>query len=324
MLLSQADIQNLLQQLPLLTFDADRDLAFARQPLARRYLAAYQLPAGDELPHGFGKLDVAGERIATHYWLPRGAKATLVILHGYYDHVGIFHKAIRFALDQGCGVLAFDLPGHGLSSGEQAAIDSFHTYGDILRELLIRASALLPQPFHALGQSTGGAVILNYLWRFGADELAPKLDKVALFAPLILPRGWHQGRFLFYLLKPFIRRFPRGGASSSHDSEFNRLVENGDPLQSRHLSLKWLSAMAAWHHFVLSSPPLQKTLLVVQGTGDRTVDWRYNLGVMAEKLPRAQVELIEGAGHQLVNETPEYLEPLLAITRRFLGEDEEG
>lgn len=320
--LSQSDLQTLIAKLPPLHFDGDKDLVWPREPLPLRYFAAYQLPTGDEsIGQGFGVVEAAGYRIATQYWLPQEARGTLVIMHGYYDHVGIFHKAIRFALSEGYAVLAFDLPGHGLSSGEQAAIDSFDTYGDVLHELLLQARSLLPQPFHALGQSTGGAVILNYLWRFGDQLQAQPLDKVALFAPLILPRGWRAGRFLFYLLRPFIQRFPRGGASSSHDSDFNRFIETGDPLQSKHLSLKWVSAMAAWHDFVLAAQPLQKTLLVVQGTGDRTVDWRYNLKVMAEKLPQARVELIADAGHQLVNETPEYLQPLLNIAHNFLRGD---
>ncbi len=314
--LSPQDIEQLMASLPQLAFDPDKD-TYSLEGAVAAYTRAYSLPSrGPELAHGFGWVDACGYRLATHYWVPEGARGTLVVVHGYYDHVGIFGRAIHFALREGYAVLAFDLPGHGLSSGEQAAIDSFDTYGDVLGQVMARARGFLPQPFHALGQSTGGAVILNYLWR--RDEARGQLDKVVLLAPLILPRGWRSGRFLFYLLRPFIRRFPRGGSSSSHDVSFTRFIEQGDPLQARYLSLKWVSAMAAWYRFVLRAPPLDKPMLIIQGTGDQTVAWRYNLRLIARRLPAARVELIPGAGHQLINESPEYLKPLLAIARRWI------
>lgn len=324
MTLTQQQLQQLANDLPPLRFDGEQDLVWPQTPQVQAYLANYAIDfthSYANLRYGLGRVDAAGFGIATHYWLPPQARGTVVIVHGYYDHVGVFDKAIRFALQHNFAVMAFDLPGHGLSSGDQAAIDSFDQYGDVLHELLSRAASLLPRPVHALGQSTGASVILNYLWRYEEPGNVPfALEKIALFAPLILPRGWRIGRFAYYALRPFVRRLNRGSSRSSHDPVFTRFVESGDGLQSKYLSLKWVGAMARWHRFFLQAKPLSRPLLVVQGTGDMTVAWRYNLRQIRKKLPGAKIEMIERAGHQLINESPEYRDKLLDIVRTwFLG-----
>lgn len=317
MTLNLRQITQLADDLPLLTFDGAQDLLWAQSGAPQTYLEAYGLNFARSfagLRHGFGRVDAAGFSIATHYWLPANPRGTIVTVHGYYDHVGIFTHAINFAIQNDFAVLAFDLPGHGLSGGDQAAIDSFDQYGDVLHEVLARARRILPQPIHALGQSTGASVILNYLWRYEARKLTPvMLDKVALFAPLIIPRGWRSGRYLFYIVRLFCKRLQRGASHSSHDPAFTRFIESEDILQSRYLSLKWVAAMAQWHRFFMRAEPLQRPLLVVQGTGDMTVAWRYNLKQIRAKLPGAKIEMIENAGHQLINESPEYRDKLLAI-----------
>lgn len=222
--------------------------------------------------------------------------------------MGIFGNAIEFGLQQGLAVLAFDLPGHGLSSGERVAIDSFDQYADVLEVIFSAAKSLLPAPYVALGQSTGGAVLLNYLWRYERTRVLPRLERIALCAPLILPKGWGSGRILYALIHRFVKRLARGQSHSSHDLAFTHFVDELDCLQSRTLSVRWVGAMKAWDAQFRRFAPLDLPLLVVQGDADMTVAWRYNLTQLKRALPHAQVAIIPGAGHQLVNES----EPLRA------------
>ena len=311
--------------MPALTFVPDSDTAWGSDAVVQAYLDFYsinfaQTRAG--ITHGFGAVDAGGFRIATHYWLPENPKGTLVVVHGYYDHVGIFGNAIEFGLQQGFAVLAFDLPGHGLSSGEQVVIDAFDHYADVLSVILTAAQKLLPAPYFAMGQSTGGSVLLNYLWRYDSARPAPLLARIALCAPLILPRGWrYSGRFLYALVHGFIRRMPRGRSRNSHNPDFIRFVDEQDCLQSRTLSVRWVGAMKVWDQQFRRFPPLEKSLLVVQGTDDLTVAWRYNLQQIQRALPNARIELIPGAGHQLVNEADELRTHVFtAINHHFFGE----
>lgn len=297
--------------MPALTFVPDSDTAWVDDTVVQAYLDFYAINFAQTrsgIIQGFGAVDAGGFHIATHYWLPENPKGTLLVVHGYYDHVGLLTHAIEFGLQQGFAVLAFDLPGHGLSSGEQVAIDSFDQYADVLDVILTAAQKRLPSPYFALGQSTGGSVLLNYLWRYDATRSVPKLARIALCAPLILPRGWrYSGRFLYALVSRFIKRMPRGRSRNSHNPDFIHFVDEQDCLQSRTLSVRWVGAMKSWDQQFRRFPPLpDKSVLVLQGTDDQTVAWHYNLRQLARKLPRAGLHFIEGAGHQLVNESDEY------------------
>ncbi|WP_331352769.1 alpha/beta hydrolase [Cellvibrio sp. UBA7671] len=311
--------------LPGLLFSPAADANWATDATVQAYLDFYAINFARThtgITHGFGAIDACGFRNATHYWLPENPKGTLVVVHGYYDHVGLFGNAIEFGLQQGFAVLAFDLPGHGLSSGEQVAIDSFDHYADVLDVILTIAQKLLPAPYFALGQSTGGSVLLNYLWRYDSARPAPWLARIALCAPLILPRGWrYSGRFLYALVHSFIKRMPRGRSRNSHNPDFIRFVDELDCLQSRTLSVRWVGAMEAWDQQFRRFPPLEKSLLVIQGTDDLTVAWRYNLQQIWRALPNARIELIPGAGHQLVNESSDLrAQVFTAINRHFFGD----
>ncbi|HSC68686.1 MAG TPA: alpha/beta hydrolase [Cellvibrio sp.] len=313
----------LIAQLADIAFIPAQDAVASDDAIAHAYLDYYGINFAKTRPglsHGFGALDTGGFRIATHYWLPANPTGTLVVIHGYYDHVGLFGRAIEFGLAQGKAVLAFDLPGHGLSSGERVAIDSFDQYADVLEALLTAAQPLLPAPYGALGQSTGGSVLLNYLWRYDAPRIAPRLQHIALCAPLVLPRAWGGGRIVYQLVHRFVTRVPRGRSRNSHNPDFLRFVDEQDCLQSHTLSVRWVGAMKAWNRQFRAFPSLpDKSVLVLQGTDDQTVAWRYNLRQIARKLPRARLYFIEGARHQLVNESDEYRQQVMAKLRDYFS-----
>ena len=134
-----------------------------------------------------GQLQVGGYQIALQAWWPEQPRATLVLLHGYYDHSGLYRHVIEWALGMGFAVLSFDLPGHGLSSGARASIGDFAEYQTVLQGVLAEAAALqLPQPWHLCGQSTGGAILIDYLLT-GAPSA--DIGETILLAPLVRPRA---------------------------------------------------------------------------------------------------------------------------------------
>jgi alpha-beta hydrolase superfamily lysophospholipase len=307
--LKSTDIAYLLQSMPPLAVDSAPESAWSAAAQVQAYLDFYQINFSrqdSQLVHKFGYLELAGFRVAVHLWLPQRSKGTLFVVHGYYDHVGLYGNAIAYGLAQSLAVVAFDLPGHGLSSGERNVIDNFNQYADVLDGVVnyVQSVAGIAQPFYGLGQSTGGAIWLNYLWRYeaarGVDKLFPR---IALCAPLILPQGWKLGRYLYLLVKHFINKMPRGPSRSSHNPAFNDFVDNQDPLQTHYLSVRWVGAMKAWNAQFCQFIPRTDSLLVVQGNADLTVEWRYNLPLIQAKLPAARIHMLAGARHQLVNES---------------------
>ena len=103
---------------------------------------------------------------------------------------------------------------------------------------------------------------------------------------------------------------------NSHDAEFLHFLRREDPLQSRQLSARWVSALKQWLTRFEAAPVCAKALFVVQGTGDTTVDWRYNLQAIARKFPLAHIDTISEARHHLVNESQPYRESLYELLDR--------
>ena len=254
-------------------------------------------------------------QLVAHYWLRENSKGTVLVVHGYFDHIPLYRRVIDYLLEHGFSVAGFDLPGHGLSSGRRASIPDFGLYQRVLRDFLaLLSSSDLPAPFHAVAQSTGGAITMQYLLECSRNNETPLFEGSVLLAPLVKPMGWRLAFIVQPLLSLFVGKIPRTFTPNSHDEDFLTLLRMEDPMQSDFTDIIWVGAMKRWVRQFLKMPPSQYAPLVVQGTLDFTVEWRTNLPVIEQKFPNAKFLRIEHAHHQLVNESTEYLQPILAAT----------
>lgn len=283
---------------------------------ARYYGLDRVAPHDAGVRHAMGDLEIAGYRVALQSWRRPDARGTVLLLHGYYDHVGIFDHVIECVLATGHDLLAFDLPGHGLSSGAPASIGDFGEYQAVLRALVdgMRIAAM-PQPWYAVAQSTGGAIVMDYL----LANRSPPFAGAALLAPLVRPLHWRVNSIVHSVLSPFIGSLERKFATNSHDEQFLQFLRAEDPLQPRLLSVRWVGALKRWIPQLEARAPVDFPLVVVQGDEDGTVDWRHNLAVIREKFPAATIHMVPHGRHQLVNESPEFREPAFAPIRNMLG-----
>jgi len=280
------------------------------------YLEFYGLDHARQMPgvsHRLGTLPSGEYRLAVHCWQQPDARHNLFLVHGYLDHVGLYGQLVRHALVRGCNVMAFDLPGHGLSTGTPVAIGSFRDYGDAIRAVL--AAADLPRlPWQAMAQSTGAAALVE----FARHHTPWSFHGTVLLAPLLRPAGWWKVRAAHTLVHRFVDTVPRGFADNSSDRDFLAFVRN-DPLQSHRIHVSWVGALRRW----LAELPLENlhvgAALLVQGDADTTVDWRYNLPQYGKLFPGLRIEMVHGAGHQLANESPVLRERYLKAVDRYLG-----
>lgn len=307
------------EKLPPLSFDASLDVAATRQDFFKNYLKFYQLEFSNKICSGHyaGTFDAANYTIVAHYWLPALAesKGTLFLLHGYYDHVGLYRHAIQFGLEAGLAVVIYDQPGHGLSSGEQVRIDHFSEYVSVLQSCLSRCEKTFPKPWHGLGQSTGGAILLHALM---IEKMINPFNTITLLAPLIKPAGWSKGVRRYYLVKFFAKKVRRDFLNNSCDKDFVRFCRETDPLQSKYLSVKWAGAMKEW----LDSFPALSTIsmrgLLIQGEEDQTVDWRYNLALIKDRVKGLEYYQLPEARHHLVNERDDLRQRVFTRMQQFL------
>ena len=293
----------------------------AGQPLSSEGLA-YQRFYGLDFPHRpapvkrqLGRFSAGGYDLVSQVWWPDAAPvATLFLIHGFYDHMGLYRHVVEWGLNRGFVVIACDLPGHGLSSGERASIDDFAQYQATLQGLFIEAQSLqLPQPWHLCGQSTGGAIVLDHLLHYG--EQSPAQGQAILLSPLVRPRDWGWSKFSYYLLRPFVKGIARRFSENSNDPDFLPFLQ-ADPLQPVRLPTAWVGALARWIPRIEGASPSTRQPLVIQGQDDKTVDWQHNLEVLKGKFNQPQVLLLPGARHHLANETAEIREQYLAFLDR--------
>ena len=219
---------------------------------------------------------------------PRGA-ATIV--HGYYDHVGLYGHLIRELVGAGYTVYTYDQVGHGLSTGERATIDSFDRYVDALEVFLEH----VPSRELVVGQSMGGSIVLELLDRHGAC-----FGEHFLLAPLVRPFAWGANRIFYQVARPFVNSIGRKFAPNAANPEFAGFLPN-DPLQARILPVAWVTAMVQWMKAFERRDPVDIPLSIVQGGTDMTVDGPHNLSVLTRRFQAAVLEIPE-AHHHLVNE----------------------
>lgn len=277
----------------------------ADSPAWREYREHYRLDfsGSGTLNHYAGKLSLCDYDIAVQQWCQPDAKGTALLLHGYYDHTGIYGSLIEFCLQQGLNVVMYDLPGHGLSSGERASIDSFQDYDDIFSQVLQQVQHHIGGALYLFGQSTGGAVCINYLLKRQLTFDQSPFIAITLFAPLVRPKGWNKARVLYSVLSFCLKRIKRKFNANSADANFLRFIAQHDPLQPRYLSVRWVGALRQWISFVESQPECEIPLNIIQGDADNTVDWRHNLSILSQKFPNRQVFMLPGGQHHLVNES---------------------
>ena len=269
-------------------------------PAERAYLQAYHIDFESEfagLRHSLGVVPAAGQKLAVHVLQVPAARGNLLLVHGYFDHVGIFGHLIRYGLERGYNVVAFDLPGHGLSTGAQAAIEDFHDYAESLQAVQASATQWLSGDWHVIAQSTGGAAVVDSLVHGWRDARA-----IALLAPLVRPTGWFWVRPAHALLRHWRQSMPRKFADNSNDAEFLEFLRN-DPLQSQQLSLEWVGALRRWLRSLPRRLSCSMPILVLQGDRDGTVDGPYNTSYLQTMLENVQVQWLPGARHQLANES---------------------
>lgn len=288
--------------------------AQAEPPEAQAYRQLYRLNFPGATSQ-LGRMEVGGYEVVTQLWMPPAPKATLVLQHGYYDHMGLYGNVIAWALGMGFAVLACDLPGHGLSSGTRASIGEFSEYQAVFQRLLSEAASLnLPQPWHLCGQSTGGAIIIDFLLN---NPPRPEIGEVLLLAPLVRPRAWGWSRLSYRVLKHFVTQIPRRFSPNSNDAEFLAFIQT-EPLQPLSLPTAWVGALSRWVPRIERAARRERSVVIVQGDGDMTVDWRHNLEVLRAKFGEVKVLMLEGGRHHLANESREIRERYFAfLTEHF-------
>ncbi|MEQ9824384.1 MAG: alpha/beta hydrolase [Puniceicoccaceae bacterium] len=257
--------------------------------------APLELPDGAEI--SLSSIQTDSGEIIVYRWVPPQARGWIVLLHGYLLHSLCQASCIAFLLQQGYAVIAPDWPGHGLSEGNRASIDSFQDYADVLDSVMQMHACHFPSPPHLIAHSTGASAWLEYQRTRCADPFA----RIVLVAPLLRNQLWHLSCLGIRLASPWLSSVPRCFRKSSSDPDFlNRM--HADPLAPWSLPLQWSRAQMQWVAQFADAPINERSLWVLQGDRDNVVDWRFGLRRITAQFPQAHIQLWPGQKHDLLNE----------------------
>ena len=281
----------------------------------RHYGLEALLNDASEVHAGF--VDTGRFALWCQVWSPPEPTGTAFVIHGYFDHLGLYRHLLSCLLAKGWRVVLWDLPGHGLSSGPRAEIEDFDDYQHCLAHLqeTLQTLGMAPEPWLGVGQSTGAAIL--------ATDALTRRDTagwagIVLLAPLVRPWRWSQASWLHLIASPFVKELPRKYRPNSTDEAFTAFLRDQDPLQPERLSVAWITAMRRWMPRLLALEPNPLPTLILQGEQDLTVDWEWNLAILAEKFPNAEIHRHPEARHHLVNEAEPIRQVLFEALDHFV------
>ena len=119
------------------------------EPLVRKYESAVMLRDG----------------VAIYYRVrvPEEMKALIVVVHGVCEHCGRYEHVAEKLLENGYGVVRFDLRGHGRSGGDRGYVSHYLEFSDDLDELIKKVRSEYPDhPVFMLGHSMGALISVLY------------------------------------------------------------------------------------------------------------------------------------------------------------------
>ena len=281
-------------------------------PLYQAYYQHYRLPR--DVTHRLSSLRVDGYRIAVQRFQPsRTPVGTVFFVHGYLVHSALHRKLIAFLLSANMAVITFDLPGHGLSSGQRGAINEFSDYAKVLDAVVSRFRDA-PRPHLVVAHSTGGACVIQWL-----RDSNYTVDALVLAAPLVRSKGWWFTQLGTIMLGQSNPVFPRLYRKSTSDLFHLHWVRTRDPLLVREAPFKWVRALVRWESSLADYPVLALPVLVLQGDEDQIVNGRHNLSFVRRHFAGVRITVLEGARHELFVETDSVLERVFIAIEDFAG-----
>ena len=246
-------------------------------------------------------------RVVNHR-LP-GARARVLIVHGYAEHLGRYDELVGVLLDHGFEPHRFDLRGHGESGyAPRGHVDSFEHYRLDLARVLAAVEARSGDqegPLFLFGHSLGGLIVLDHALSSrssiaGLILSSPYLAATGIARPLLAD--------LVGRVSPFAPKLQLDSGLDaddlSHDPEVVEAYRS-DPLVFGTVTPGWLHEVHEAQHRVLSrAGEIRTPTLLLLGEDDPVAAPRRALDLFSQLGATDKEHFVyPGFLHEVFNET---------------------
>jgi len=272
--------------------------------------------AGFATRHTSGQFQGAGgERLHLQAWLPAGHEpgapapetaAAIAVVHGYGDHGGRYTWLGEDMAARGYALYAYDLRGHGHSSGARGQVGRFDEYLDDTGCFLDEVREAQPgKPLFLVGHSMGGLICARL-----AEERSLAVTGLVLSSPFLqLAEAVPPSRL--YGLKVLAKVWPDRDIGNTvraeHLSHDEAVVESyvTDRLVHHVAPARWASQiLRAQDTAMAGASTITLPVLVLYGTEDQVVDTAF-IEELYSRTSSADKSILryEGLYHECFNET---------------------
>lgn len=211
----------------------------------------------------------------TTRWPAAEPRATVVVVHGFGEHIGRYERLGRALAKAGFYTIGFDLRGHGRSGGVRGDAPAYRAFAEDLRGVVRRAREERPGlPLFLFGHSFGGGLVLHYALDSGPGELNGVVATGPYLKLAFTPPAWKVaiGRVLGKLYPALRLPTELNEAWLSHDPQVGRDYR-GDPLVHSVISARLFFDMETANARTLEQAGrMRLPLLVLHGGEDRITD----------------------------------------------------
>ncbi|MBI3736569.1 lysophospholipase [Candidatus Sumerlaeota bacterium] len=275
---------------------------------------------GSESTQGWMHIS-GGVRLFGRRWPVASPKATVVIIHGYADHIGRYNHVGRFLKGAGLNVFAADLRGHGQSDGDRGYVSNFDEYlDDVEATINVVRQESSAAPIFLLGHSMGGLVSLCY-----AIQRQPEIAGMVISSPFlgvaikVSPLKIMLGKMMSKLHPKLALSSGINPADLSHDPAVGEAY-SADPLVFKTVTARWYTeAMRAIGFVSANAADFTYPILILQAAEDRLADPKASRPLF-DRLASQDKTYIEYPGfyHEIFNEI-EKEKPLEETKNWFLN-----
>ncbi len=243
---------------------------------------------------------VDGKILFTQNWPADECKATLVLIHGIFEHSGRYDEYAKTLASRGIEVRSFDLRGHGQSDGTKGYFERFQFLIDdavVFVEEVINDS---PFPVFILGHSLGGLIACHLALRIQEKITGLVLSSPAVRLALKIPPFMLRLSDKLSELVPKFGLLPGNPSLISSDAEeVERYKSDPHNFRGRAPTRVGAETIAAMKSLQPRLSEIEIPFLVYHSKSDMITDYRGSemLYMQASSKDKA-IKLFEGTRHE--------------------------